>query len=244
MCRFFLLIFFSSLFVPLAGTNAQESEGSAEILPVTPSETGEDYLRAIRLRGINPEVTFYSPSGPAPELDTRQQPEKPADQTSTSSGETSLEARWIFGLIAVTLLALILFLFIRFGAGMSITFKGDAKNPDSQRKSPKGLGEAPVWAERLGSLDEILRMRDRRQALVLLARKALTSTVAANGVLMQRSWTARDALRHIPEKQGHLDSLRALVLSSERVQFGGRDVSEDEFRAHVDSCKPLLAGAS
>ena len=120
--------------------------------------------------------------------------------------------------------------------------KRGTKNLDRQRISQQG--EAPVWTESLRSLDQILRMRDRRQALVQLARNALTATVAANGILMQRSWTARDALQRIPETQTHLAALRALVLSSERVQYGDREVSEDDFRTHVDNCRQLLGTGS
>lgn len=245
MRRRALLIVLISLFAHVATTSAQETAKEPQVLPVEISETGKDYLRSIRLRNINPDVTYYSPSDPPPELDTTQQPEERRSQTTERTQSTSLEGRWVVGLFAGALLLLVAFMFVRFGGGMAISFKRDAHNPGRDSANRKGHGHAPVWAEKLSSLDEILRMQDRRRALVLLAQKALATTVAANGVLMQRSWTARDALAHIPEKQSHLDALRALVLSSERVQFGGRDVTEDEFSAHLAGCRQLLgSGAS
>ncbi len=79
---------------------------------------------------------------------------------------------------------------------------------------------------------------------MLLTQKVLATLAKTNGVLMQRSWTARDTLGHIPLGQPQQSVLRNLVLNSERVQFGGRDVSEDEFREHVSSCRQLLGTGS
>jgi len=66
------------------------------------------------------------------------------------------------------------------------------------------------------------------------------AALVANGVWMQRSWTARDALRRVPSTQSRRDALQALVLASEFVQFGGRPVSEDAFADHVRQITPLL----
>jgi uncharacterized protein DUF4129 len=239
MRRFSQIFIFLILIAPMPQPKAQEAVRE----PLEIGESGQEYLRSIRLRGISTDVSYYSPSAPPPKLDTKQQPEERQDQ-STSQGQVSnINARWTFGLFAGAMLLLIAFVFLRFGGGLAVSLKRDSQNPGRERA--KKRGQAPVWAEKLSSLDEILRIHDRRRALILLAQKALATTVAANGVLMQRSWTARDALRHIPEKQNHLDALRSLVLSSERVQFGGRDVTEDEFRDHVAGCRQLLgSGAS
>lgn len=230
MLRLFILLIFLSLLPPIAQSNAQEPVQE----PLEIGDSGSEYLKSIRWRGINPEVSYFDPSAPPPNLDTKQEPER----ISTEREGQELSGRWTTGLIAAALLALVLYLFLRFGGGLAVSLKRDTENP--MRGRAKGQAETPVWAERLGTLDEILRMRDRRRALILLAQTALAKTVAANGVLMQRSWTARDALRHIPATQQHLDDLRALVLASERVQFGGRDVTEDEFRRHADGCRTLL----
>ena len=77
-----------------------------------------------------------------------------------------------------------------------------------------------------------------------LSHHLIAKVITAQGVLLQRSWTARDAMRRIPRDFDHREALQNLVLDSERVQFGGRDVSEDEFRAHVDALRPLYATGS
>ena len=94
----------------------------------------------------------------------------------------------------------------------------------------------------LADLTAILQTSDRQRALVMLAQTALVRTVAANGVLLQPSWTMRDALRHIPAEQTHLEALRSLVATGERVLFGNREVSEVEFQAHVAGIRPLMTG--
>lgn len=227
------LIFIVLLLLPFAVGSPWAQEAVRE--PIEIGDSGKEYLRAIRLRRIDSDVAYFDPAAPAPDLKTEQQPERPPQPGTEVSGTG---ARWTFGIVAGTILAVLVYVFLRFGGNVAVSLRREAQNPVRQRL--KSQPDAPAWAERLGTLEEILRIEDRRRALVLLAQKALASTVAANGVLMQRSWTARDALRHIPDQQIQLGALRDLVMASERVQFGGRDVSEEEFRGHVDGCRQLL----
>jgi len=245
MRRFWM--FFVFLIPIFALPHAMAQEAVRE--PVEIGASGEDYLKALRFRRIDTDVAYYDPTAPAPELKTDQQPNKSSSE-KVGSGEdgtwswedASATTRWTTGIITALILGLIAYLFLRFGGNMAVSLKREAGN--AGRARPRGPLEAPAWATKTGSLEDILRMSDRRQALIQLMRKALTATVSANGILMQRSWTARDALRHLPASQSHLDRLRDLVLASERVQFGGRDVTEDEFRGHVDNCRPLLGAGT
>ncbi|WP_422041363.1 DUF4129 domain-containing protein [Roseibium sp.] len=238
MRRLFLTFLILGLTAPLIAVNAQEPVRE----PLEIGDSGEEYLRSIRLRGIDPDVAYYDPTAPAPKLETEQQPLQPAAR-SGSENVPLPGARWTFMLIAGLILAGIIYLVLRFGGNIAITLQRDADNPESRRAA--GPQNTPAWAEKLGSFNDILGIADRRQALVLLTQKVLATLATTNGVLMQRSWTARDTLRNIPLADAQQTLLRALVLTSERVQFGGRDVSEDEFRDHVSSCQRLLgAGAS
>jgi hypothetical protein len=227
------LAFFVLLILPCFPGSARAQEAVRE--PVEIGASGEAYLKALRFRRIDSDVAYFDPVGPVPDLKTGMRPAPPPDEQEDTSGSAP---DWIAAAVAAVILAGLLYVFARFGGRLSVSLARDAENP--LRRHSNGAGEAPVWAERLGSLDEIINTGDRRRALVLLARKALAATVAANGVLMQKSWTARDALKHIPETQISLSALKNLVMASERVQFGGRDVSEADFRAHVDACRPLL----
>ena len=240
--QFFVFLF---LIIPLPGPLAQEAV--REPLEIGPS--GEEYLDSLRFRRIGTDVGYYDPTAPAPELKTDQRPDSTSRTTDGSSGRNSgatsgasTATRVTIGLVMALILAGVFYLFLRFGGNISVSLKREAGNISRDRR--RSQPDAPAWATRTGSLEDILRMSDRRQALIQLMRKALSTTVSANGILMQRSWTARDALRHLPPGQSHIDRLRDLVLASERVQFGGRDVTEEEFRNHVDGCRPLLgAGA-
>ncbi|MEL6236698.1 MAG: DUF4129 domain-containing protein [Pseudomonadota bacterium] len=86
----------------------------------------------------------------------------------------------------------------------------------------------------------ILAQPDRQRALILLAQRARADVVAAQGLLLQGSWTARDAVHRLPADHRHRDALTALVLAAEAVQFGDRPVSEGDFAVHVDAVKPLF----
>jgi hypothetical protein len=246
MRRFFVLYALLIVFFPLAQAEAQEAVRE----PHDIGASGEAYLKALRFRRIDTDVTYYDPARPAPDLETRQRPEESTTGDSPSAdglwsieGTGSSQTRWVIGLITAAILAAILYAVVRFGGGMAVSLKRDAQNAVRDRKRP--LPDTPVWAEKTGTFDDILGIGDRRRALVLLMRKVLATAVAANGILMQRSWTARDALHHLPPGQKHLDRLRDLVLASERAQFGERDVSEEDFRFHVDNCRPLMGkGAS
>lgn len=234
MLRFFVLLATISFSSGQAQSQAQEAVRE----PVEIGESGEAYQSAIRLRGIDTDAAYFDPDAPPPELDTTQQPDSPPEEGDGASG-TSVDAPdWTAALIAAGILAMIAYFVMRFGGGLAVSLKRDAENTGTGRG--KHDAQAPAWAEKLSSFDEILRIKDRQQALILLTRKVLAATVAANGILMQRSWTARDALRHIPGSQNQLQTLRDLVMTAERVQFGDRTVSEDEFRDHAERCRLIM----
>ncbi len=202
-------------------------------------ESGNAYLRAIRLRGIESDVTYFAPGAPAPEFETNQNPSgQPDNADENNDSQQNSEGRWFMIAIAAMVVLLIAYLFLRYGGAISVSFGSGEGN--AERRHTKQSAEAPAWAERTGSFQDILRMKDKRRALVLLTQKVLAATVTANGILMQRSWTARDALRHLPTRQQHLDLLKNLVLVSERVQFGDREVSEEDFRSHAADCQRVL----
>ncbi|MBD1546860.1 DUF4129 domain-containing protein [Roseibium aggregatum] len=226
---FLLIVLFSFLGLSAPSYGQEAVRESLEI-----GDAGKAYLRSIRLRGIDSDVAYFAPSAPPPDLDIKQEPVKPKPERD--GFQTAID--WPTGLIAGAVLIVIAYIFLRFGGGIAVSLRRDAQNPD--RKHGRSPLATPAWAERLGSYQEIVGMKDRRRALVLLTQKVLASVVAANGVLMQRSWTGREALQHIPATWTQRDILRSLVLASERVQFGGRDVSEHEFREHVFACRQIL----
>lgn len=225
--------------VPLALLVLSAAPSLAQEAVVEPTEigtSGTDYLKSLGLRRIDSDVSYFDPSAPPPRLDTRQEPDRPEERGE--GAEFVLDLPWT--LVSIAVLLTIAYLFFRFGGSISVSLRSDAENARRAKGDAGLLGDgdgAPI------TLQRILGQADRRMAIVLLAQKALEVAVAANGVLFQRSWTARDALRRIKGEPDQVAALRALVLDSERVQFGGRDISEDDFQAHLSAVRPLIDGA-
>jgi len=229
--RICLFIFATCLWTGAAA--AQAPTAVAEPFEIGPS--GEAYLRSVRFRRIKTGVGYFDPTAPAPELATRQEPTKAAKDNDTV---TRQPPNLIVVVISAALLGGVAWVFFRFGSGVSVSWRRDAENAQSTRTGRGGGVRAGAAQPR--SLQAIIDMQDRRDALVALAQNALARAITANGVLMQRSWTAREALRQLPARQAHLEALKALIGDSERVHFGGRDISEGEFHAHVNNMRPFF----
>lgn len=227
--QFALVAFLAPIAVPAV---AQQ----AVVEPTEIQDSGNDYLRSIRVRRIDPNVAYFDPSAPPPELTTRQEPEALANDE-----RTRVKLDLPSALISTAILIAIVFVFYRFGGGMSVSLRSGSDNARRERMAATALSDEDGASM---ELQGILGLQDRRTALVLLAQKALSVAVAANGVLFQRSWTARDALRRVHGQPDQIAALRALVLDSERVQFGGRDISEEDFQAHLANVRPMIDGAA
>lgn len=210
---------------------------TAQPLEIKPS--GEAYLKSLGYRRIETDVGYYDPTGALPVLETKQEPQKPPKE---SDGKVELFApsNLMMILLAAAILIGVMAVFLKFGGGLAFSLEGEVQNPTRSRRmrGMQSLGDIGPPAD----LQAILTTADRRRALIMLVQAALARTVAANGVILQSSWTMRETLRHIPKAQAHLDALRALVLAAERVLFGNRDVSEEEFQAHVATIRPLMTG--
>ncbi len=207
---------------------------AAETEPVEIGTSGQAYLDALWLRGIDSGVSYYDPARGAPDLETGAEPVKP------KTDEDSLVTGWdVTNAVALAVILGIILLFVRFGGGLSVSFSREAEN------ARRGPGAAPApGADAPASLAAILATPDRREALLRLAGAALARAVAAQGLLFQQSWTGREALARLPEATPHRAALRALVLEAEAVHFGGRDIGEAAFRDHVAAVRPLVEGAA
>lgn len=216
--------------------HAQEQVQQGEAV----TASGEAYLKALRFRGVDTDVIYYDPSQPAPEFDTRETPDPAREPVDVDLDRD--QASFLANALAVAVLLGVAFLFLRFGGRFSVSLRGE---DDASRSVGAG---APGPAEMLAKpvdLDAIDRIEDRRLALVTLAQSALLNAITQNGLFLQKSWTARDALRRLPKDMRHHDALRDLVVAGERVLFGGRDVPEADFQDHVARIRPLFtAGLS
>jgi hypothetical protein len=240
-CKPWLIVVLLACFTQ-AGAAAPVALGQPDL-----TASGQAYDRVIRLRGIERDVTYFDPMAPPPSLKTGRAP----GQTGGPSGGLADRTRVLEGLDFVTLdgvritlfilAAVMLFgityIFIAHGGRLPVSFARDIRDETSLRRGgvseAQGHGSAPL------RVDAILRMKDRKLALVALCKSLLARAVAAEGVLLQDSWTDRDALRHVPQNLQQHEALQQLVFASERVQFGGRDVTEEEFSNHVSRLETL-----
>lgn len=214
------------------GTPSVAQHSELDGLEIRPS--GEAYIRATRFRGLDRAVAYYDPSQPPPPFETR----APAtDDDSTALEVQPGPARNIALVIAAGVLMLIAYLVVTNAGGLSVALRkpGDAAGGRGGTKGAAG----PQDKARLVGLEAILAMKDRRDALVALCRSLLARVVASEGVLLHKSWTDRDTLRRVPRDHPHRAALQDLVFASERVQFGGRDVTDAEFRDHVERLRSL-----
>ena len=216
---------------------AMAQEAVQQSLEIGPSGTA--YLKSIRNRSIEADVAYYDPNGAVPRLETSQVPEQvaPKSDPNLDPGALTTDRVVILGLATAVLIGLAV-LVLRGAGSFTLSLQGDAQNPG--RAKTAGRSKASTRPYIAADLAAILATSDRRLAMVMLAQTALTKTVAANGVLLQPSWTMRDALHHIPKGQAQLDALRSLVMLGERVLFGNRDVTEAEFQTQVTTIRHLL----
>lgn len=234
------LFLFPVVFAVLVGpAPAQTEAGLADGLQ--PGPAGEAYQETLRLSTVDAEVAYLDPTRSLPALSTDAAP----DPAPGPDGRLTLPTpdRVVLYLLLAGVLLGIAFLVFTNAGRVTLSLGGAAANPARARagagRGVKGIAGVEVPTD----LQAILGLADRRAALVLLAQAALGRTVEAQGVLFQSSWTMRDALRHLPRGLAHLDALRQLVLAGERVLFGNRDVTEEEFQAHVARVRPLLQPA-
>ncbi len=226
--RFLTALFLSFLLCAPTLATAQEKALS----PPELSPSGQDYLKAVRYRGIDTDVVYFDPSQPPPPLDTKFSP-APEEEFQT----VSLDTDWTVGIIAALVLAVLTWILYLSVGRTSVSFRSGAGNAKRVGKPSVDTTEAD---EELPDLDAILRQEDRNQAVVGLAQLVLTRCLTANEVLFKRSWTHREALRSLPQSLWYIPDLRALVLESERVHFGHRSISDPDFNALLARIRPIL----
>lgn len=220
-----------------ASLGVQAQERVEEGLEATAS--GEAYLKATRFRGVDTDVAYFDPTRPPPALDTKQTPDP--DRRDLDVDISADQTTFLENAIMVAILLGVAFMFLRYGGRFSVSLRG---SEDAARIGGTSQDRDLPGTPRPSDLDAIARIEDRRLALVTLAQSALIRAVMQNGLLLQKSWTARDALRRLPRDMHHRDALRDLVAAGERVLFGGRDVPEEDFQDFLSRVRPIFTQAA
>lgn len=193
--------------------------------------SGAAYLDSIRFRGIDGDVAYYDPAGATPPLDAA-----PPPPEAPEAGEAPPWQRLLLLLFTGAILAGFAYALLRHGGFAGGAFgRGDGGNAARVRASTATFEE-----EAAPDLAAITALADPRAALIELTRLALMRAGAAHGLLLNRSWTARDVLRRLPADWAHLPALRALVREAELVHFGGRPIARETVVDHLAALSPLF----
>jgi hypothetical protein len=153
-------------------------------------------------------------------------------------------ARWSWFMFFAVIVAVVLFIAIRYGGNMGGSFRkapdGQSSNRRAARSGPrKFVPETPTDI----LLDKLRSMEDRREALVELIEHLLPAAAHQNDLRVSRAETARDIIRRLPAKWTLLPELNRIVMTEELVQFGGRELPERTFEDCLRRAAPILNGA-
>ena len=223
-----------------AQTSADD-EARRENLELT--ESGAAYLREMRGTGVEAEVGYFDPTRPPPELKLTVEVEPPAPEEETEPTATG-DGQAISLIVTILILVAIGFLIARFGGATALSVRSAPGEGARAAGDADAGGLTNLDGADVGGVADIAAIKDRRLALIALLRQVFRRAASDNGMRLERSWTAREALRRIPPSWRHLDMLTALTRDAELAHFGGREVEEAAFQAHLQAARPLLrAGA-
>lgn len=218
--------------VPLPAI-AQTPPAGIELVTVDPpvTETGTAYRDAARGRAQTQATYATEVKGGRLTVDSR------APQAAPAMPRGPVLDGNIAMLVVVGGLALLLFLWLRFGGGGLF-----ARTPDptpAPRVTPEGW-DAPAETPGGDLLARAAAMADRRAALVLLLRACLLQAAQATGTRLARSDTERRVLARLPRSFAALGALADLLRRTELAHYGGRAVSDDDFAASLGAARVLL----
>ncbi len=89
-------------------------------------------------------------------------------------------------------------------------------------------------------LARIAGMKDRTEAMVYLLRHSLLAAARATEIRFARSDTERSAMARLPKSWRHHGVLRGLLQETELAHYGGRPVSEEDFKRAMQAGETIL----
>lgn len=142
----------------------------------------------------------------------------------------------------VAALAVLLFLFLKFGAGRAL-LQSDPNAEKKPRKRAKAWGLTAADTSAGDIMSQIRAMASRRDALILLLRHCLLQAADETETYFRRADTEREALGRLPSKWRRYPQLKTILTKAELVHYGGRDITDDEFEAVLKNGAQILMEA-
>lgn len=204
------------------------------LVEVPQGELGGKYRRKMWFSGVKTRLVYVDPSVAEIPTGNATQLKKTPDKDTTTAGKTSP----IIALIAGGILAIILYLFWKFGgaAQLNTQKRDEAAGQKLTPHHPEINDDNPVDE----FLQQIAGMADKRTALILLVGRALHAAAGQNTLPLTRSDTAREILGRLPKSWPHFSALQKLVSTEELVQFGGRVLADATFEDCLSAAHPIL----
>ncbi|MGU3400525.1 hypothetical protein ACLBWS_12415 [Brucellaceae bacterium D45D] len=146
-------------------------------------------------------------------------------------------------LVVLGILVLSLGLWMRFGNGGVLLSSAPREMKQRQGEAPESWRASEAVPEEGPDqfLQKIAAMQDRRQALVQLLRRCLLHAADVSGTRLFRSDTERTVLGRLPQNLPNRERLENLLVETELVHYGGRDLAENQFSTLLTSAQALLS---
>ncbi len=215
---------------------AQSVDPDAIEMPRTPS--GEAYRQAVRGGRAKIDLVYLKP-----EADETLPRDAAKPEPQTNATELEWDRIVLIAITAAILIAIAIFA-SQFAPKTTISMSSPedgTRGEASRRRRRAEPADTPGDLATGGDfLDRIRAMPDRKQALILLLKRALERALEIHGMTLGRSQTAREILRKLPRTWDHYAALSRLVGFEERVQFGGHDLPEPVFQESLSLAEPLF----
>lgn len=242
MLRLFVLILILSISPQSAFAQDDPARnGAKESRAYDLTEGGKAYLQALRGSGVEADMTYFDPTQPAPELKLDQPLEKPEEDTADGFDVEVGDADLAQILIPLLILGVVIWLFVQFGGAVTLSLR----DPADEAIGPNG--DAPsrtLLGGEMLSLEQVAAIDDRRIALMALLSLVLRKAADDSDMAIERSWTAREAARRLPETWPHRAPLADLIREVELTYFGGRPTDETVFQSQLQASRRILRGAA
>ncbi|MGV2981216.1 hypothetical protein ACERNI_13565 [Camelimonas sp. ID_303_24] len=219
-----------SLAPVLAPARAQDSKTRLEPGSPAASDTSREYVELCRQRGIRCKLAY---------------PEKVVDRPAIASPRApALLSGPAAPLLALAALAVLVGLWLRFGAGGVLLSPAPRDMKRQRTDAPGNWSASDLQADEPPEqfLQRIAAMEDRKLALVQLLRRCLLHAADATGTRLFRSDTERVVLRRLPTDMTGRDRLETLLAGTELAHYGGRTPADAQFAALLDAARGLLTG--
>ncbi|WP_157944536.1 DUF4129 domain-containing protein [Mangrovicella endophytica] len=227
--------------VDIAGSAAAQTQATQEQREgaLTPPR-GEDaaaYRKTASGAGLQDDLIYLPPGTPL-DAEVDEEPETP--DMSDFAGETPVAMQAAAWAILAAILALLLFLAIRYRRLLVELFSG---GNDRRIGTAVDSLEVEDGGTREIDHDLLARLRaepDPRVGVRILLKRFLALAARENDIVLRRSLTTRELMRLLPGGWRHRSDLEQLASRVELTVFGGREMSRQAYQECLDLAAPLL----